>query len=84
VEVAHAAGGLECHARAERSCIRQHTSAYVSIRQHTSAYVSIRQHTSAYVSIHASAERSCERDGLVSAYLRTYAPHAPLKSLNEP
>ncbi len=32
-------------------CIRQHTSAYVSIRQHTSAYVSIRQHTSAYISI---------------------------------
>jgi hypothetical protein len=46
------------------ACIRQHTSAYVSIRQHTSAvlrdkrmrclhtsaYVSIRQHTSAYVS----------------------------------
>jgi hypothetical protein len=40
-----------------RSCIRQHTSAYVSIRQHTSACVRIRQHTSAYVSIrqHASA-----------------------------
>jgi hypothetical protein len=39
------------------SCIRQHTSAYVSIRQYTSAYVSIRQHTSAYVSIrqHTSA-----------------------------
>jgi hypothetical protein len=31
-------------------CIRQHTSAYVSIRE-TEAYVSIRQHTSAYVSI---------------------------------
>ncbi len=25
------------------NCIRQHTSAYVSIRQHTSAYVSIRR-----------------------------------------
>jgi hypothetical protein len=39
------------------TCIRQHTSAYVSIRQHSSAYVSIRQHTSAYVSIrqHTSA-----------------------------
>jgi hypothetical protein len=36
------------------SCIRQHTSAYVSIRQHTSAHVSIRQHTSAYVSIRLS------------------------------
>ncbi len=48
-----------------RTCIRQHTSAYVtgSIRQHTAAYVAgasatrtsilrtwIRQHTSAYVS----------------------------------
>ncbi len=33
-------------------CIRQHTSAYVSIRQHTPAYVSIRQHTSVYVSVH--------------------------------
>jgi hypothetical protein len=48
------------------TCVRQHTSAYVSIRQHTpysaaaslntcvrhtSVYVSIRQHTSAYVSI---------------------------------
>ncbi len=31
--------------RRKRRCIRQHTSAYVSIRQHTSAYVSIRQHT---------------------------------------
>ncbi len=40
-----------------RTCIRQHTSAYVRIRQHSSAYVSIRQHTSAYVSIrqHTSA-----------------------------
>jgi hypothetical protein len=53
------------------TCIRQHTSAYVSIRQHTSAYglgswprtqhlppnTGIRQHTSAYVSIrqHTSA-----------------------------
>jgi hypothetical protein len=36
---------------APHTCMRQHTSAYVSIRQHTSAYVSIRQHTSAYVSI---------------------------------
>ncbi len=38
-----------------KTCIRQHTSAYVSIRQHTSdasAYVSIRQHASAYISIH--------------------------------
>jgi hypothetical protein len=46
-------------------CIRQHTSAYVSIRRHrgafalaasrtpvhTSAYVSVRQHTSAYRSV---------------------------------
>jgi hypothetical protein len=51
----------------DASCIRQHTSAYVSIRhvdivwlvrdascirQHMSAYVSIRQLTSAYVNIH--------------------------------
>jgi hypothetical protein len=47
-------------------CIRQHTSAYVSvgavalageresIRLHTSAYVSIRQRTSAYVSVRHS------------------------------
>ncbi len=44
-------------AEREPSCIRQHTSAYVSIRQHTSAFVSIRQRTSAYVSMrqHASA-----------------------------
>jgi hypothetical protein len=37
------------------SCIRQHTSAYVSIRQHIAGKVPsscIRQHTSAYVSIH--------------------------------
>ena len=27
------------------ACIRQHTSAYVSIQKHTSAYVSKRQHT---------------------------------------
>ncbi len=33
--------------RRRRSCIRQHTSAHVSI--YTSAYVSIRQHTSEYV-----------------------------------
>ena len=49
-------------ARDSRGCIRQHTSAYVSIcdgardsrgciRQHTTAYVSIREHTSTYVSI---------------------------------
>jgi hypothetical protein len=30
-------------------CIRQHTSAYVSIRQHTVAFGSIRQHTSTNV-----------------------------------
>jgi hypothetical protein len=49
---------LECFATI---CIRQHTSAYVSIRNKKTcalnalqqpAYVSIRQHTSAYVSIH--------------------------------
>jgi hypothetical protein len=49
------------NAEAVDTCIRQHTSAYVSIRQLrslartlrplTPAYVSIRQHTSAYVSI---------------------------------
>jgi hypothetical protein len=33
---------------ANRTHLRQHTSAFVSIRQHTSAYVCIRQHTSAY------------------------------------
>jgi hypothetical protein len=34
-------------------CIRQNTSAYVSIRirQHTSAYVSMRQHASAYAGV---------------------------------
>jgi hypothetical protein len=42
----------------DRYCIRQHTSAYVSIRQHTSAYVSIRQHTSAYVSIRTPSRLS--------------------------
>jgi hypothetical protein len=40
------------------TCIRQHTSAHVSIRQHTSAYVRTRQHT-AYVSISATAESLC-------------------------
>ena len=57
------------------TCIRQHTSAYVSIRQHRDirgssedcaaacqpAYFSIRQHTSAYVSIRQDT----------SAYVRT-------------
>ncbi len=33
------------------ACIRQHTSAYVSIRQHTSAYVSIRIHTYIYFNV---------------------------------
>ena len=35
-----------CRALACAHCIRQQTSAYVSIRQQTSAYVSIRQHRS--------------------------------------
>ena len=51
------------------TCIRHHTSAYVSICQHTSAYVSICQHTSAYVSIrqHASAYVSIRQH--TSAYV---------------
>jgi hypothetical protein len=36
---------LSIYASRYAKCLRQHTSAYVSIRQHTSAYVSIRQHT---------------------------------------
>jgi hypothetical protein len=56
-----------------RTCIRQHTSAYVRwligranssrslARQHTSAYVSIRQHTSAYVSIRSLAHQRLQR-----------------------
>jgi hypothetical protein len=42
-------------AAAPRFCIRQHTSAYVSMRRHTLACVSIRQHTSAHVSIRQRA-----------------------------
>jgi hypothetical protein len=38
-------------ARHPSTCIRQHTSAYVSVRQRTSAYVSVRQHTSTCVSM---------------------------------
>jgi hypothetical protein len=39
----HAVGSVRVVAH---SCVRQHTSAYVSMRQHTSACVSKRQHTS--------------------------------------
>jgi hypothetical protein len=65
------------------TCIRLHTSAYVSIRQHTSAYGSIRQelrgacpvailylHTSAYVSIRQHT----------SAYVSTLLNDAPRTS----
>jgi isocitrate/isopropylmalate dehydrogenase len=74
-----------------RTCIRQHTSAYVSIRQHTSAYVSIRQHTSAvegerqhtsaYVSIrqHTSAYASIRQH--TSAYVTCSASHWRQKML---
>jgi hypothetical protein len=50
-------------------CIRQHTSAYVSIRQHTSAYASIC--TSAYVRVVQQALRSHLRMGSLhtSAYV---------------
>jgi hypothetical protein len=62
------------------SCIRQHTSAYVTdarmpdarrvVFLHTSAYVSIRQHTSAYVSIRVSIRQ------LTSAYVSIHTPAA--------
>ena len=55
--VAHEARNVaehDRHRRQDRRCIRQHTSAYVSIRPHTSAYVSMCQHTSAHVIIDTS------------------------------
>jgi hypothetical protein len=74
-------GTLAC--RLPPYCIRQHTSAYVSIRQHTSlpihqqaaflhtSYVSIRQHTLAHVSIrqHTSAYLSIPQHTSTSAYV---------------
>jgi len=66
------------------ACIRQHTSAYVSVhhllrlllglahlapRLHTSAYVSIRQHTSAYVSIRQHTSASVSIRQHTSAYV---------------
>jgi hypothetical protein len=79
----------ECTEDAEAggfSCIRQHTSAYVSRLQHTSAYVSIRQHTSAYVSIrqHTSAGEERGRGGrrleLEEAQLREYLDFSTSKA----
>ncbi len=64
-----------------RTCVRQHTSAYVSIRQHTSAYVSTRQHTSAYVSIQRLIRTLCviidehrHNDG--ASMFQEVAPHS--------
>jgi hypothetical protein len=65
-----ASASRHCTCSCRACCIRQHTSAHVSIRSasrhctcscrllHTSAYVSVRQRTSAYVSIR-SASRRC-------------------------
>jgi hypothetical protein len=51
------------------TCIRQHTSAYVSMRQHASACVSMRQHASACVSMrqHTSAYVSIRLDPRLSS-----------------
>jgi hypothetical protein len=53
---------------AVKHCIRQHTSAYVSIRQHTSAYVSIRQQVEMHLQQVVVAVKHCIRQH-TSAYV---------------